>query len=120
MGQNSLTRWAQVLQWACVAAIVALVMIIATEFARAQRIPLRAQVLVVEWVIFAIAMALGLGLNGIILSTTFTPRPGFDLMLNFWLISVAAYPVVCAMLYWVFRIRAPLVSATSDRLGRVI
>jgi len=97
-----------------------LVIIIVTEFARAQRIPLRAQMLVVEWSIFAIAMALGLALNGMILSTTFTPRPGFDLVFNYWLISVVAYPVVCGLLHWVFRIRAPLVSATSDRLGRVI
>lgn len=97
----------------------ALSTLLATEFARAQRWPIREQMFAVEWAIFAALFALALGFNALILGIVFAPRPSFGLVASYFLSTVLAYPIVVALLYWVFRIRSPHVAHQSRQLGRI-
>ena len=90
------------------------------EFARSQRRPLREQPFVAEWILFAMVLTVGVGINLLILNLTFTPRPSIDLMVNHIAMTTLSYPFVVAALHWIFRIRAPKTAAGSDRLGRVV
>jgi len=43
----------------------------------------------------------------------------FNLMFAFFVSTVAAYPIVVAILHWVFRIRAPQAPGGATNFGRV-
>jgi len=97
----------------------AMLTLLVGEFARAQRRPLREQMFVMEWAVFALVFSVAIGGYMLALNLTFTPGPGIDLMLNHILLTVLTYPLVVGILHWVFRIRAPKTAARSERLGRV-
>lgn len=97
----------------------AFIVLMATEFARSQRIPLREQMFIVQWLIFAVVFAVALLVNLLFLKFSFSPTPSFQLMFAFFLSTVAAYPIVVALLHWVFRVRAPQAPGGYSRLGRV-
>ena len=97
----------------------AMLTLLAAEFARSQRKPLREQMFVMEWVIFGFVFAIAVGASMMMLRLTFTPGPSIDLMLNHIISTVLLYPPVAGILHYVFRIRAPRDAARSDRLGRV-
>ncbi len=95
------------------------IIIVASEFARAQRVPLREQMFIVEWFIFAFVFAFALFANLAILEISFSDTPSFNLMFSFFLNTCIAYPFVVALLHWVFRVRAPQAPGGYTRLGRV-
>lgn len=97
----------------------AMLTLLVAEFARSQTRPLREQMFVLEWLIFSLVFVAAIGLNALILGLTFSPKPGFDLTLNYVINTVAAYPLVVGVMHWVFRVRSPGVAAGPDRLGRV-
>lgn len=97
----------------------AMLTLLMAEFARSQIRPLREQMFVLEWAIFAIVFLLCAAVNSLILNLTFTPGPSGDLMVNYSVATIAAYPLIVAVMHWIFRIRAPKAAAGSDRLGRV-
>ncbi len=92
--------------------------LMASEFARSQRIPLREQMFIIEWFIFALVFAAALFVNTVILKFSFSPTPSFNLMFSFFVSTIIAYPIVVALLYWVFRVRAPQAPGGYTRLGR--
>lgn len=96
-----------------------LVLIGASELARAQRVPIREQMFVLEWLIFTCVFGAALLANAILLKISFSAGPTSGLALNFFINTVLAYPFVVAMLHWVFRIRAPRTPSGFNRLGRV-
>ncbi len=89
------------------------------EFARSQVRPLREQMFVMEWLLFAGIFALALLLNNLMLSLAFSPRPNLDLTVNHILLTAAMYPIIVGIMHWIFHIRAPQAAARSERLGRV-
>ena len=93
--------------------------LLASEFVRAQRWPIREQMFAVEWAIFATLFALALGFNALLLGLVFAPRPSFGLALNYFLSTVIAYPILVGLLYWVFQVRSPSVSTQSRQFGRI-
>ncbi len=97
----------------------ALIILMGSEFARTQRIPLREQMFIVEWIIFAAVFAFGLAANYLFLKLVFTPTPALNLMLAYFVNTVLAYPLIVAMLHWIFRVRAPKSPGGFSHLGRV-
>ncbi len=97
----------------------AFITLMATEFARSQRIPLREQIFILEWLIAAVVFATALFANFVFLKLSFSPTPSFNLMLAYFVSTTAAYPIVVAILHWVFRVRAPKAPGGFTRLGRV-
>jgi len=95
------------------------IILLMSEFVRAQRIPLREQLFIFEWIIFAVVFSFALFVNFMFLKFSFSPTPSFGLMLNYAVNTVLAYGVVVAFLHWVFRIRAPKAPGGYKRLGRV-
>jgi len=95
------------------------IILMASEFARSQRTPLREQMFIIEWFIFALVFAAALFVNMLILKFSFSPTPSFNLMFAFFVSTVAAYPIVVAILHWVFRIRAPQAPGGATNFGRV-
>jgi len=97
----------------------AFITLMASELARSQRIPLREQMFIVEWFIFALVFAVALFVNLIFLKFSFSPTPTFTLMLAYFISTVAAYPIIVALLHWVFRVRAPQADGGYARFQRV-
>ena len=95
------------------------IILMASEFSRAQRIPLREQMFIVEWFIFALIFAIAIAANFALLTMTFSPTPSFNLMLAYFISTVGAYPIVVAVLHWIFRVRSPQAPGGYTRLGRV-
>ncbi len=95
------------------------IILMGTEFARAQRVPLREQMFIVEWLIFAFVFAGALLVNFLLLKFSFSPTPSFNLMLAYFVSTVSAYPIVVAILHWVFRVRSPQAPGGYTTLGRV-
>ena len=90
-----------------------------SEFARAQRWAIREQMFLVEWAIFAAVFAFALALNALLLALVFEPRPALPLVLNYFLSTTLAYPVVVLLIHWVFGVRSPRVAHQSKRLSRI-
>ena len=95
------------------------IIIMASELVRSQRVPLREQMFIVEWLIFGLIFTLALLVNLFFLTISFSDRPSFNLMFAFFLNTWLAYPVVVAVLHWIFRVRAPRAPGGYTRLGRV-
>jgi len=95
------------------------IILLMSEFVRAQRVPLREQLFVFEWIIFAVVFSFALFVNFMFLKLSFSPTPSFGLMLKYTINTVLAYGVVVAVLHWIFRIRAPKAPGGYKRLGRV-
>lgn len=89
------------------------------EFARAQRWAIREQMFLIEWAIFAAMFAVALGLNALLLAIVMEPHPPFSLILNYFLTTAIAYPVVVAIIHWIFGVRSPRVAHQSKRLSRI-
>lgn len=96
-----------------------MITIILMEAVRTQRIPLREQMFVVEWLIFMLVFALALGLNSMILSLSFHPALRFDLALDYFINTALAYPFIAALLHFVFRVRQPRVLVGASEIGRI-
>lgn len=95
------------------------VMILSMELVRYQRLPIREQMFIVEWILFAFLFAAALLLNALMLTLSFSTSPSFDLTISYFVSTVAAYPLVVGVLYYVFRIRVEKAPTGSNRLGRV-
>ena len=98
----------------------AMISLLIVEAMRAQREAFRGRPFVVEWGGFALALALGLIAQGIILELALVGRPdGIDLPLQIFAVSAASYPAAALLLHYAFGIRAPRPEERSSRLGRV-
>lgn len=96
----------------------AFIILMSTELVRSQEKPLREQMFIFEWLIFALLFAVALAANSMLLTLALYPRPGFDLILGYFASTVLAYPLVLAVLHFIFRIRAPKAPGEYSRLGR--
>jgi len=81
----------------------AFIVLMASEFARGQRVPLREQMFIIEWLIFALTFATSLFFNFLFLKISFSATPSLNLMFAFFVSTVVAYPIVVGLLHWVFR-----------------
>ena len=97
----------------------ALICLLSSEFFRGQHASLRDQLFVFEFLTFAIVLGVALLAQTLILTITLVPQPGASSMLEVYLMTLASYPFVVALLHYVFRIRAPKLAERSQRLGRV-
>lgn len=98
----------------------AMIGLLMVEAMRAQRDAYRGRPFVVEWAGFALALALGLIAQGLVLKLALVGRPeGIDLPLKIFAVTAASYPAVALLLHYGLRIRAPRPAERSSRLGRV-
>ena len=98
----------------------AMISLLIVETMRAQRDAYRGRPFVVEWGGFALALALGLIAQGVILKLALVARPeGVDLPLQIFAVTVASYPAMALLVHYGLRIRAPRPAERSRRLGRM-
>jgi len=97
----------------------ALICLLIVEALRGQRGSLRGRPFPAEWASFAIALGIGLAIQGLVLFLALAPQPSASVMLEFYMATLFSYPAIASLLHWVFRIRAPKPEERSRRLGRV-
>ena len=98
----------------------AVIALLSVEFMRGQRDTLRNRPFPAEWAAFAGALAVGLIVEALVLQLTLVDRPGGDIPLQLFAVTVVSYPVIVLLLHAVFRIRAPKPAERSASLGRVV
>ncbi|WP_112323928.1 rod shape-determining protein MreD [Oceanibium sediminis] len=97
----------------------ALISLLIVEVIGDRRTALRNRPFVAEWLTFSLALAIGLMLHALLLKLALVQRPEGLLALRYFIVTVAAYPVMAALLHYVFRVRSPKPVERSSRLGRV-
>lgn len=97
----------------------ALISLLILEVLGDQREPLRDRPFPAEWGAFAVALALGLIAQSLILRLAIVDRPEGNHGLHLFVRTVAVYPLVAGLLHYVFRVRAPRPAERSRRLGAV-
>lgn len=96
-----------------------LIVVLAMEFTRYQRFPIREQMFIVEWILFALLFGVSLLINALLLMLSFSSTPDLDLSVQFFGMTVLTYPLVMLVLHYIFRIRAEQAPKGNNRLGRV-
>lgn len=95
------------------------IVVLSMEFTRYQRHPIREQMFIVEWVLFALLFGCALLFQSMLLAVSFSDLPDFDLTMWYFVTTVLAYPIVVIVLYYVFGIRVEKTPSGNQRLGRV-
>ncbi len=81
--------------------------VLASEYFRTQRFTLREQMFVVEWLFFAVILAVCHLLQSFILALSFAEVPPFELIFGYMMLTIAIYPLVTLIVRYVFRIASP-------------
>lgn len=97
----------------------ALLSLLLIEALRSQREILRGGPAPVEWASFSAGLAIALILQALVLQLAVVPRPGGEITLQLFAVTVLCYPLVVIALHWILRVRAPKPAERSRRLGRV-
>lgn len=97
----------------------ALICLLIVEMLSDRRTALRNRPFVAEWLTFGLALGLGLIVQSLVLRLALVERPEGMLTLYYFAVTVAAYPVMAAILHYVLRVRSPKPAERSSRLGRV-
>lgn len=101
------------------AGLWALISLLAYEFLRGQRPAIIGRPFPVEWATVAIVLAVAMIVQELILSLTLVPTADASQLVRLYVVTIVAYPVMAALLHYVFRVRAPKPKDESYRLGRV-
>jgi len=96
-----------------------LVVVLTIEFARYQRFPIREQMFIVEWILFALLFGAALLFKSILLTISFSDMPNLELTVWYFSMTIASYPIVVVVLHYIFRIRVEKTPTGNNRLGRV-
>jgi len=97
----------------------ALCLLFGAEFTRAYVRAFREQPFLLEWMNVALMFAAMLILQNLLMLVTFLEAFDLGAVFGHWLITVASYPVVVALMHWVLRIRVPRVDEpTAWKRGR--
>lgn len=97
----------------------AMISLLMVEAMGAQREALRSRPFPLEWATFGMVLAIGLGLQSLILSLALVPRPDGTQTLHLFAITLGAHPLGALLLTYVLRVRSPKPAERSRRLGRV-
>jgi len=97
----------------------ALFVILASEYFRMTGRTLREQMFAIEWLVFAVAFALGQAAQLLILKLAFVDAPGLRLVFGYMFITIIAYPAVVGVIVYGLRIRAPG-QVSSSRNGGML
>ena len=98
--------------------LAAILVVLTSEYFRAQRFSIREQMFVVEWLFFVILYAGQMGLYIFVLAISFSEAPPLGLAMKFIGITALAYPIVVALIHTVFRVRSPKAESGAEIGGR--
>lgn len=93
---------------------------VGTEVLRLSERAFRDIPFVLEWLYISILLALMLLLQNLMLIASFDDAFSLNTVVWHWVRSVAAYPLVVAVLHWGFRIRAVKKDKRPNRLGYIL
>lgn len=98
----------------------ALLMLLGTEGLRLSERAFRDLPFVLEWLYISGLLIIMIILQNVILLVTFADVYEFSTLVWHVLRTIAIYPVVVAILHWIFRIRVPKPNERPNRLGYTV